>query len=158
MFDRLCKFHAFSDVHAHEYPHLQFLGSVVQTTRDHLLGDDRADEAILAQIEVDALSFHLSDGDLASMYTCTDSDGNPQEYPDAMRFNDEQRSHLVRRAQDAKNPTLVARYSHVRWKAPGRTVERAQRAIDSYLESVDLYIQEDERRPSEQFAPLILRW
>ena len=54
-----------------------------------------------------------------------------------------------------KNPTLVARYSHVLWKAPGRTVERAHRAIDSYLESVDLYIQEDERHPSEQFAPLI---
>ena len=156
-FGRLSEFYAFADAHAHEYPHVQFLGSTLQKTRDRLRGKDEDDEAALVQIEVDALSFDLRGGDLASMFSGVDQDGNQQEYPDTRKFSHDHRSYLERRMQSTKSPALVARYAHILWKCAGHSVVQARQAIDSYLESVDLYKGEDERHPSDSFG-LLLSW
>ena len=155
IFTRLSDFEAFADAHAHEFPHIQSLGGIAQKTRDRLNAAGETDDANVAQIEVETLHFHLRNGDLASAYAWTDRDNSPKEWPDIRAFHEEQRSHLKRRLQSTKNPTLIARYAHVLWNAGERQVQYARQAVDSYLDSVDSYVCEDIRKPGDHFGLLV---
>ena len=152
VFDTLLAFHAYADAHAHEFQHLPSLGTIAQHTRDRLITAGNTAEASSAQIEVDALSFDLRDGDLASMFSGSDTTGKLVEYPDPKTFTDARRSYLYRRLQDSNNPALLARYAHVLWKSRERKIEHAHRAIDSYLDSIEPYVQEDSRYPDQHFG------
>ena len=148
--DNLDEFYSYADAHAHELSHLASLGDYAQKIRDRSHRDVTAHDATLSQIEINALSFDLRGGDLASMFTFQHG-----EYPDPNAFDDEHRSYLNRRLQSAKSATLIARYSHVLWKAGERRIDHARRAIDSYLESVELHVQQDTRCPEDHFGILI---
>ena len=123
--DNLDEFYSYADAHAHELSHLASLGDYAQKIRDRSHRDVTTHDATLSQIEINALSFDLRGGDLASMFTFQHG-----EYPDPNAFDDEHRSYLNRRLQSAKSATLIARYSHVLWKAGERRIDHARRAID----------------------------
>jgi hypothetical protein len=150
-FDSLRAFYAYADAHAHEFQHLPSLGTVVQQTRDRLSSAGEDDDAGFAQVEVDVLSFDLRDGDIA-LFAGHDGNGELVEYPDYKTFIDDRRSYVRRRLHGSDNPTLLARYAHILWKSGDRKIEHAHRAIDSYLDSIDLYVHEDRCRPDQQFG------
>ena len=157
VFDTLRAFYAYADAHAHEFQHLPSLGTIVQHTRDRLSSAGENDDAGLAQVEVDAISFDLRDGDLSSMFAGHDGNGKIVEYPDLKTFVDDRRSYIRRRLHDSANSTLLARYAHILWNSGDRRIEHAHRAIDSYLGSIDSYVHEDRCRPDQHFGLTVIQ-
>ncbi len=153
-FDTIEEFHTYIEEHAHEHSHLAFLGTILQKTRDLLVERGRVEDAKLAQIEMDALNFDLRDGDLGSMFSGVDKDGQAREYPSIEMFGDERGTYIERRLSGTKHPVLSARFAHVLWKSTMK-IGFGQQAIDSYLESLELYEKQDTLKPEEHFGLII---
>jgi hypothetical protein len=154
-FGTISELHAYVEDNARKYDHLYPVGRLFQTLRDALYLGGKSEEALHAQIELDALSFFLNEGNLRPMFQGTTQDGKATEYPSITRFDATWIDYLRTRISASRNPILLARYAHIGWMATGE-VGFATGAISNYLLAAREYEKSDINEPDKFYSLSIL--
>lgn len=126
---------------SYEYPHQ--IAELFKRLRDLKHKENKADEAEIAQWEIDFFSFGLNDNKLSPKFTGTDEKGQVIKYPTLDEFDDRTYAYLMERSGATRSPLTRARYSHLLWLSPKKHLKYAKAAIDSYLELVKIYEKQD---------------
>jgi hypothetical protein len=140
------------ETNAGDYKYKHQIANLFQKLRDlkHEAGKD--DDAQKAQWEIDCFSFRTQSGELKSMFSGTDGDGKPYEYPSISKLSDSELDYIEKRLAATSNPILKARYAHTLWESPRKHDKYAKAAIDSYLELVKFYEDKDRKDPQGHFG------
>lgn len=97
-----------------------------------------------AQWELEGFLFSFTGSHIFSYsYSTGKNIGEVQQFPSLDDYQSAAFDYLKRRAGEAKNPLLLARYNHLLWKAPKGVKNRkfAVNAIKVYIELIDQYLQ-----------------
>jgi len=91
------------------------------------------DAVKLAQLEMDIFNFTIRDNELHFMWSGSDKEGNPVEYPSLNTFTNESYEHIKNKFAKTDNIYLRVRYAHLLWLSPHKNQKYAKSAIDDYL-------------------------
>jgi len=142
--DELYK-HLETDAGNYKYDHQ--IANLYQKIRDRKNEAGQAETAEKAQWEIDCFSFRTQSGELKCMFSGTDKNGQPWEYPSILKVSDKELEYIDGRLKSTSNPILKARYSHILWESPRKHIKYAKIAVDSYLELVSFYERKDRKDP-----------
>ncbi len=134
---------------AFEYRYDVSMAELFKTLRDVKSKEGNNDEAEKAQIEIDALEFSTSEGELLPRFSTTNNKGEEVKYPELSSFTEKALVYLIRRSLETKNPRLKARYNHILWKSEKKDIQYARVAVDSYLRSIKIFEDKDKEKPDE---------
>ena len=155
-FSKLGELYKHLETNTGDYKYSHQIGNLFQHIRDlkHDSGDSNV--ANRAQRELECFSFRIKNGKLKSMYTMTDENGHPVEWPDISNFSDEDLENVKGRLRDTTNPILSARYSTILWESPQKHAKYVKVAVDSYLKLVKYYEEKDKIEPKEHYGLKVL--
>lgn len=139
-----------------DYRYSHQISSLFQKVRDLKYKENELDEAERAQWEIDFFSFCLTNGEIKSMFTRTNENGELVEYPNIDTFDNKTYKYLIERLNSTSNPLLKARYSHIIWCSPKKHAKYARMAVNSYLELIGIYEKKDEGAQKEHFGLFVL--
>jgi hypothetical protein len=148
----------FEELYAHlegnaaDYKYDHQIANLFQKLRDLKHAAAQVDEVEKAQWEVDCFNFRIQNGELKSMFSGTDGEGHPFEYPMISKLSDKALDYIATRLESTSNPILKARYAHILWASPRKHDKYAKRAVDSYLELVKVYEEKDKKEPREHYG------
>lgn len=125
-----------------DYSYNRNIISDIGNERDNFTKKDDAKNAKLCQIEIDTLNFSTNDNTISCVYSGTDKEGNPFEYPSLKDFTSDDFKYLNERLNNTNNLYLKARYSHILWHSPQKRIIHATIAADSYFEIAKLLHQQ----------------
>jgi len=151
-FTELGELHEYLEEHAIEYKYHHQIANLFQKIRDEKNRAGQTDDAEKAQWEMNCFNLRARSGGLSSMYSGTDENGKPWEYPDISKLSQKELEYIVRRLEGTYNPVLRARYAHILWLSPKKHKTYAEIAVDSYLELVRLYEGKDKTAPQDQYG------
>jgi hypothetical protein len=137
--------HLETDAGNYKYDHQ--IANLFQKLRDRKNEARQAETAEKAQWEIDCFSFRTQSGELKCMFSGTDENGQPWEYPSISKVSDKELEYIESRLKSTSNPILKARYSHILWESPRKHIKYAKLAVDSYLELVSFYERKDKVDP-----------
>jgi len=154
-FGSIAELYAFLEDNAGKYDHLYAIGRLFQALRDSFQAAGKVEEAMHAQIELDALSFFLNEGSLRPMFQGTTEDGKASEYPSISRFDSSWTEYLRNRIATSRNSLLLSRYAHVAWMVTGE-VAFAIESISNYILAARQHEKSDIEEPEKFHALNIL--
>ena len=107
------------------------------------------EEKQLAQWELECFLFTIRGNSIFSYsYSTGQNVGEVRQFPELDAYQQHAFAYLKKRASEAKNPLLAARYNHLIWKAPKgvKSKTHAEGAVKAYLvviqEFIDLFDQD----------------
>ncbi len=146
-FSKLDELYNYLSDHAGDYKYPHQISNLFQKIRDLKHKGGESDEAEKAQWEIDCFSFFIKNGELKPHFSGTDDKGHPFEFPDKSKISDKELDYVEKRSETTSNPILKARYGHILWCSPRKHSKYAKAAIDSYLELVKIYEENDKKDP-----------
>jgi hypothetical protein len=111
---------------------------------------------IKAQLEMDFMSFEISENELGFLFAGTTKEGKPYKYPSLDAFTDETYNYLIQRQQEAQNILIKSQYSHILWLSPMKNKHHAHTAVDCYLELIPIRESQDRENPQSSFGLEVL--
>lgn len=156
-FTDLESLHRHLEEKAIEYRDSQEIAVLFQKVRDLKEKKNEADEAEMAQWEIDFFNFSIENGEIKSMSTWPNEKGEVIEYPSLNRFDDRTYEYLIGRANSTENPVLKARYSHILWCSERKHAKYARLAVESYLNLIEIYEEKDREAPQEHFGHEVIQ-
>jgi len=151
-FDTLEALYSHLDEKATRYKYPTQIGDLFQGIRDKLHAENLAPGAEIAQQEIDFWHFVLADGKLKPTFTGTDGKGDPFEFPDIKKFDDNTFDYLVKRLENSTNPVTRARYANILWHSSRKHTKYAAISVDAYLELIPVYEASDKASPEEHIG------
>ncbi|MDI6803071.1 MAG: hypothetical protein QME58_04385 [Bacteroidota bacterium] len=118
------------------------VSDIWQKYRDEKYKTKDMDAVKLAQLEMDIFNFTIRDNELHNMWSGSDKDGNPVEYPSLNNFTGDSFEHIKNKFAETNNIYLRVRYSHLLWLSPHKNQKYAQSAIDDYFAIIEELNQE----------------
>lgn len=132
--------HDFLDLNALSVSHKRDLTNLVVKFRNETISDI---DKQFAQWEIEALIFHFqSDETFSFSYSTGKNVGEIISPPILDDFQKKAFGYLIKRANDAKNVLLIARYNHLLWKSPKGIKNNlyAKRAVEAYVQLLYYYL------------------
>jgi hypothetical protein len=151
--DELYK-HLETDAGNYKYAHQ--IANLFQKLRDSKNEAGQAEAAEKAQWEIDCFSFRTQSGELKCMFSGTDENGQPWEYPSISKLSEKELEYIEDRLKNTSNPILKSRYAHILWESSRKHIKYAKLAVDSYLELVSFYERKDKEDPQAHNGPNVL--
>ena len=137
-----------------KYPHQ--IANLFQKIRDLKHQENKPEDVMKAQWEIDFFNFVLKDGICTFHFSGTDDKGEVFEYPAFDRFDEKTYEYLIDRLNCTANILLKARYAHILWCSPQKHSKYAHISIDSYLKLVNIYEQKDKEAPNDHYGADVL--
>jgi len=147
--------HLETDAGNYEYDHQ--IANLFQKVRDRKNEVGQTETAEKAQWEIDCFSFRTQNGELKSMFSGTDKNGQPWEYPSISKLSDKELDYIESRLESTSNSILRARYAHILWETPRKHIKYAKLAVDSYIGLVSFYEKKDREDPQAHKGLDVLR-
>lgn len=120
---------------ADKYP--SSVSDIWQKYRDEKYKIKEMDSVKLAQLEMDIFNFTIRDNELHCMWSGSDQEGNPVEYPSIENMTEESYEHIKNKFAETNNVYLRVRYAHLLWLSPNKNQKYAQSAVDDYFLIID---------------------
>jgi ribosomal 50S subunit-associated protein YjgA (DUF615 family) len=139
---------------ADKYP--TSVSDIWQKYRDEKYKTKDMDAVNLAQLEMDIFNFTIRDNELHFMWSGSDNEGNPVEYPSLNNLSEESFEHIKNKYAETNNVHLRVRYAHLLWLSPHKNQKYAQSAIDDYFTIIAELVQQTKSRELKESPHKIL--
>ncbi|ADR21947.1 hypothetical protein MATR_04190 [Marivirga tractuosa] len=153
----ISKFTSLTDVHSYLDENASKLSSNWDITDLFVKYRDQtviSKEKQKAQWELECFLFEFRGLELMVFsYSFNEEKDEFPKYPNLDEFQSEAFEYIKKRAQEAKNALLIARYNHILWKGPKgiKNKKYAQVAIVNYLNAVRNFIELSKQKPDGKY-------
>lgn len=107
----------------------KFFNTILEYTRNSTLEKNVLDKC---QLEIDIINFYISQNKISYRTSGTYASGEPYEYPNFKKFQENEFNYLIERLINTNNLYLCARYSHLLCHSPKKHLKYATIASKAY--------------------------
>ena len=156
-FNELIELYDHLEVNVGEYKYDHNIADLFQKLRDLKHKNGQADDAEKAQWEIDCFNFVTKNGKLKPMFSGTDGQGQPFEYPSMSKLSEKELDYIEARLEATSHPIIRARYAHILWESPTKHKKYAEIAVDSYLILLKFFEEKDMSHPEAHYGLDVLK-